>query len=105
MLLLLLLLSLLLLLLLQAAGIAIEERLGIKQKSEKNRKSKINKDPWWKRRLEKSIKEWRNDLGKLEEVKKGNHGLSILEKNTWTGSTNLMPRAICTLYNSSKSKY
>ena len=27
-------------------------------------KSKSDKDSWWKRRLEKNIKEWRKDLGK-----------------------------------------
>ena len=66
--------------LLKAAGIVIAERLGIKQKLENNRKSKSNKDPWWKRRLEKNIKEWRKDESKLEEVKQGNHRLSMSEK-------------------------
>ena len=55
--------------------------LGEKQKSENNRKNKSqsNKDQWWKRRLEKSIKEWWKDVSKLEEVKKGNKS-SMLEK-------------------------
>ena len=34
--------------LLNAVGIVIAERLGVKQKSENSRKSKSNKDPWWK---------------------------------------------------------
>ena len=68
-------------------------------------KSKSNKDPWWKRRLEKSTKEWTKHVSKLEEVKNGTTYWACRGKNTWTGSTNLMPRAICTLYNSPKSKY
>ena len=47
---------------------------------ENNGKSQSNKDLWWERRLEKSIKERRKDLSKLEEVKKGNHRLSMSEK-------------------------
>ena len=56
--------------LLTAADIVIVERLEVKQKSENGRRSKSNKDPWWKRRLEKSIKEWGKGVSKLEEVKK-----------------------------------
>ena len=36
-----------------------------KQKSENNMKSKSSKDPWWGRRLEKSLKKWRKDASKL----------------------------------------
>lgn len=65
----------------KAAGIVIAKRPGEKQKSGNNRKNKSqsNKDQWWKRRLEKSIKEWWKDVSKLEEVKKGNKS-SMLEK-------------------------
>ena len=65
----------------KAAGIVIAERPEEKQKSGNNRKNKSqsNKDQWWKRRLEKSIKEWWKDVSKLEEVKKGNKS-SMLEK-------------------------
>ena len=42
---------------LKATGIVIAERLEVKQKPENKRKSKSNKDPWWKRRLVKSMKE------------------------------------------------
>lgn len=58
----------------------VAEGLGVKQKSENNRKSKSNKDSWWKRRPEKSIKEWRKDESKLEEEKKGSHRLSMSKK-------------------------
>ena len=58
----------------------IAEKLGVKQNSENSRKSKISKDPCWKRSLEKNNKERRNDVSKLDEVEKENHRLSMLEK-------------------------
>ena len=48
----------------------VAEGLGkIKKKAEgKN----IEKDkPFWKRRVERNIVEWRKDLGRVEEVRKG----------------------------------
>ena len=58
----------------------IVERLGVKQKSDNNRKSKINKNPCWKRSLEKNTNERREDVSKLDEVEKGNRRLSMSEK-------------------------
>ena len=68
-------------LLLKAAGVVIGERVGIKQTNKKgNKKEGSSKEPWWKRRLENSICEWRKDVSRLEEVRKGNHRLSETEK-------------------------
>ena len=33
----------------------------------RKRKKSVDKEPWWKRRLTRSIIEWRKDLSKLEE--------------------------------------
>ena len=36
------------------------------------KKGKMEKvKPWWQRRLERSIEEWRKDLGRIEEIRKG----------------------------------
>lgn len=56
--------------LLKATGIAIAERLGLKEKSENNKKSKAIKIHVRKKRLGKSVKEWRKDISKLVEVRK-----------------------------------
>ena len=82
--------------LLKATGIVIMERLGVIQKTENNRKNKSNKDSWWKRRLKKSIKELKKDVSISEEIKKGTTNWVWQKNNSWTGSTNLMPKAICT---------
>ena len=65
--------------LMQAAGIVIAERLGIHRKAGKKKVGK-HKEPWWKRRLESSIKDWRKDLSKLEELKKGKYTLKEDER-------------------------
>ena len=41
-------------------------------KDRKGGKRKVDKDPWWKRRIEESIKKWRRDLGLVDAFKRGN---------------------------------
>jgi len=54
--------------LIYAGSYVVCERLGLmKPKKEQLR----SKKPWWQRRLEKSIVQWRKDLGRLDEMKKG----------------------------------
>ena len=65
--------------LVQAAGIVISERLGKKIRGG-SQKGLKDKEPWWKRRIEASIKEWRKDLRKLKEVKRGHYNLGEREK-------------------------
>ena len=48
----------------------VAEGLGkIKKKAEGKNKEKDK--PFWKRRVERNIVEWRKDLGRVEEVRKG----------------------------------
>ena len=54
--------------LLYVVSYIVAERLGLMGKGKK-RKEKGK--PWWQRRLEKSIGEWRKDLGRVEEIRKG----------------------------------
>ena len=54
--------------LLYAGSYVVCERLGFMNK--KKAKQKFNK-PWWQRRLEGSIEQWRKDLGRVNEIKKG----------------------------------
>ena len=59
--------------LLYAGSYVVAERLGlIREKSDKRGKREERKDPWWKRRLEASIKRWRADLSRIECVLRGN---------------------------------
>ena len=30
---------------------------------------KVKKEPWWKRRIKKSIKDWRSDLSQIKEMR------------------------------------
>ena len=54
------------------AGVYVTvERLGM-MKDRKGGKRKADKDPWWKRRIEESIKKWRKDLGLVDAYKRGN---------------------------------
>lgn len=54
------------------AGVYVTvERLGM-MKDRKGGKRKVDKDPWWKRRIEASIKKWRKDLGLVDAYKRGN---------------------------------
>ena len=54
--------------LLYAGGAVVAMRLGLKLGAGKKRQAK---DPWWKRRIEKSIVMWRGHLSKVEEIRKG----------------------------------
>ena len=54
--------------LLYAGGAVVAMRLGLKLGAGKRRQAK---DPWWKRRIEKSIVMWRGHLSKVEEIRKG----------------------------------
>ena len=48
----------------------VAEGLGkIKKKAEGKNIEKVK--PFWKRRVERNIVEWRKDLGRVEEVRKG----------------------------------
>ena len=55
--------------LLYAGSYVVCNRLGLIRK--KKGKSLKSKKPWWQRRLETSIDEWRKDLGRVEEIAKG----------------------------------
>ena len=53
--------------LLYAAGMVVAERQGLKtQKSKKAEQKK----PFWKLRIEESIKKWRKDLSQVEEIRR-----------------------------------
>ena len=54
--------------LIYAGSYVVCERLGLMKQ---NKKHIPSKKPWWQRRLEKSIVQWRKDLGRLEEMSKG----------------------------------
>ena len=54
--------------LLYAGSFVVCERLGLMKKRKETLKSK---KPWWQRRLEGSIKQWRKDLGRISELTKG----------------------------------
>jgi len=54
--------------LIYAGSYVVCERLGL-MKPKKNHLQ--SKKPWWQRRLEKSIVQWRKDLGRIEEIRKG----------------------------------
>ena len=55
---------------LYAGSYVVCTRLGLIRKQKG--KSLKSKKPWWQRRLEKSIIDWRKDLGRIEELRKGN---------------------------------
>ena len=46
----------------------------------KKRKKRKTEEPFWKRRIEKSIEIWRKDLSKTEEIRKGNTRLKQRER-------------------------
>ena len=54
--------------LLYAGSAVVALRLGLKLGAGKKKQAK---DPWWKRRIEKSIVMWRGHLSKVEEIRKG----------------------------------
>jgi len=57
--------------LLYAGAFVICERLGM-IKDRKGGKRKVDKEPWWKRRIEGNIQKWRKDLGLVDAFKRGN---------------------------------
>jgi len=44
------------------------------------KKGNTKKKPWWQRRLESNIEEWRKDLGRIDEVKRGNKVRQIIRE-------------------------
>ena len=56
--------------LLYACSLVVAERLRIKKKNIGGRKEK--EDPWWKRLIEKKIKDWRKDLSRIDELRRRN---------------------------------
>ena len=64
--------------LLYAGAYVTVERLGM-MKDRKGGKRKVDKDPWWKRRIKGNIKKWRKDLGLLDAYKRG-HLKNVKEK-------------------------
>ena len=55
--------------LLYAGAVVVAERLGLMKERKGKRQDK--NDPWWKRRIEGSIAQWRKDLSKVEELRRG----------------------------------
>ena len=55
--------------LLYTGSFVVAERLGLIKERKGKRQEKM--EPWWKRRLEGSIKQWRADLSRIEEVRRG----------------------------------
>ena len=55
--------------LIYAGSYMVADNLGMLGKNKKERGDA--KKPWWQRRLEKSIVEWRQDLGRVEEISNG----------------------------------
>ena len=53
---------------LYSGGVVVAQRLGLKIGAGKKAEEK---KPWWQRRIERSIKVWRKDLGRVEEIRKG----------------------------------
>ena len=64
--------------LLYACSFVVAERLGLKKKIAGGRKEK--EEPWWKRRIEKKVKEWRKDLSRIEELRRKNWKPSEAER-------------------------
>ena len=55
--------------LIKAAGVGLADQSGLKKYEDWKKK-----DPWWKRRTEKDIKQLKKDINILERVKKGKIG-------------------------------
>ena len=53
--------------LLYAGAYVVAEKLGKIKKSKNNKKQK---EPWWKRRIQANISEWRKDVSRLNERRK-----------------------------------
>ena len=57
-----------------ATNVTIERMGMLKQRKERT------KEPFWKKRIKQSIKTWRQDLSKIEEIRRGNMRLRQREK-------------------------
>ena len=55
--------------LMYACSVVVAERLGLLKERKEIRQDR--NDPWWKRRIEGSIVQWRKDLSKIEELRRG----------------------------------
>ena len=53
--------------LLYAGAYVVAEKLG---KMKKNKSNGKRKEPWWKRRIQANIAEWRKDVSRLNERRK-----------------------------------
>ena len=62
--------------LMYAAAYVTTERMGMLKK----RKERRTEEPYWKRRIKQSIKTWRQDLSKIEEIRRGNMRLRQRER-------------------------
>ena len=88
--------------LLASAAFLVAEMLGVKTRL---KSGKSGKEPYWKRRIENNVKNWRKQLSKFEEICKDNHvlcekkqkrddlkiwhrGTRIYKCNKWTESGN-----------------
>ena len=54
--------------LLNAGAYMVDEKHG---KMRKNKSNKKRKEPWWKKRIQANIAEWRKDVSRLNERRKG----------------------------------
>jgi len=61
--------------LLYAGSYVVAYRLGLIRR----KKVEVKKKPWWQRRLEWNIKEWRKDLGRVNEIKKGSNVRKVVK--------------------------
>ena len=62
--------------LMYAAAYVTTKRMGMLKK----RKERRTEEPFWKRRIKQSIKTWRQDLSKIEEIRRGNMRLRQRER-------------------------
>ena len=62
--------------LMYAAAYVTTERMGMLKKKKERR----TEEPFWKRRIKQSIKTWRQDLSKIEEIRRGNMRLRQRER-------------------------
>ena len=63
--------------LLYAVAYVTTERMGMLMK----RKERRTEEPFWKRRIKRSIETWRKDLSKIEEIRRGNMRLKQRERD------------------------
>ena len=63
--------------LLSAAAYVVTERMGMM----KEKRVTKNEEPFWKRRIKRSVDNWRKDSGKIKRVRKGNSRLKPREQD------------------------